>query len=113
MSRFERVAIIGAADLVFGLRALGIRTFSPRSADEARKILAGIVKEEYALCLVHQDWLEVLKEEREEIGKKFCPVVLGFSDHRALSDLIEKMVREMAVKATGSDSLVKGKGNNE
>ena len=113
MSRFERVAIIGAADLVFGLRALGIRTFSPRSADEARKILAGIVKEEYALCLVHQDWLDVLKEEREEIGKKFCPVVLGFSDHRALSDLIEKMVREMAVKATGSDSLVKGKGNNE
>lgn len=113
MSRFERVAIIGTADLVFGLRALGIRTFSPRSADEARKVLAGIVKEEYALCLVHQDWLDVLKEEREEIGKKFCPVVLGFSDHRALSDLIEKMVREMAVKATGSDSLVKGKGNNE
>lgn len=113
MSRFERVAIIGAADLVFGLRALGVRTFSPRSADEARKILAGIVKEDYALCLVHQDWLDVLKEEREEIGKKFCPVVLGFSDHRALSDLIEKMVREMAVKATGSDSLVRGKGNNE
>ena len=113
MSRFERVAIIGASDLVFGLRAMGLRTFSPRDGDEAKKILEDIVKENYALCLVHQDWFDVLKEQREEIGKEFCPVVLGFSDHRALSDLVEKMVREMAVKATGSDSLVRGKGNNE
>ncbi|HUU38372.1 MAG TPA: V-type ATP synthase subunit F [Candidatus Desulfaltia sp.] len=113
MSRFDRMAIIGAADLVFGLRAMGVRTFSPQNADEARRILAGIVKEDYALCLVHQDWLDVLKEEREEIGQRFCPVVLGFSDYRALTDLVERMVREMAVKATGSDSLVRGKGNNE
>ena len=113
MSEFERVAIIGPADLVFGWRALGVRTYSPRSAEEARKMLAQIVKEDYALCLVHQDWLDVLKEEREVIGRRFCPAVLGFSDHRALSDLVEKMVREMAVKATGSDSLVRGKGNNE
>jgi vacuolar-type H+-ATPase subunit F/Vma7 len=113
MSRFDRMAIIGAADLVFGLRALGLRTFSPRDAEDAKKILAGIVKENYALCLVHQDWLDVLKEEREEIGRMFCPVVLGYCDHRSLTDLIEKMVREMAVMATGSDSLVRGKGNNE
>jgi vacuolar-type H+-ATPase subunit F/Vma7 len=113
MSRFDRIAVIGAADLVFGLRALGMKTFSPRNADEAKRILAGIVKDNYALCLVHQDWLDALKEEREEIGKRFCPVVLGYSDHRALTDLIERMVREMAVKATGSDSLVRGKGNNE
>lgn len=113
MSKFERVAIIGAADLVFGLRALGIRTFSPRNAEEARKFLAAIAKEDYALCLVHQDWLEALKEERKVIGRRFCPAVLGFSDHRDVSDLVGQMVREMAVMATGSDSLVRGKGNNE
>lgn len=113
MSRFDRVAVIGAADLIFGLRAMGIRTFSPRSPDEAKKILAGLAKDDYALCLVHQDWLDALKEEREEIGRRFCPVVLGYSDYRALTDLIEKMVREMAIKATGSDSLVRGKENNE
>jgi vacuolar-type H+-ATPase subunit F/Vma7 len=113
MSRFDRVAVLGAADLIFGLRAMGIRTFSPRSADEAKRILAGLVKDDYALCLVHQDWLDALKEEREEVGRRFCPVVLGYSDYRALTDLIEKMVREMAIKATGSDSLVRGKENNE
>jgi vacuolar-type H+-ATPase subunit F/Vma7 len=113
MSKFDRMAVIGVADLVFGLRALGVRTFSPASADDAKKILAAMVKEDYALCLVHQDWMDALKEEREEIGRRFCPVVLGYSDYRALTDLVEKMVREMAVKATGSDSLVRGKGNNE
>ena len=113
MSNSGRIAVIGDADLVFGLRALGLRTFSPRSADEARKILAGIRKENYSLCLVHQQWLDALKEEREEAGRKFYPVVLGFSDYRASADLLERMVREMAVKATGSDSLVRGQGKNE
>lgn len=113
MSRFDRMAIIGDADLIFGFRALGVRTFSPRNADEAKKILAGIVKENYSLCLVHQAWLDVLKEEREEIGRRFCPVILGFSDYRASTDLLERMVKEAAIKATGSDSLVRGQGNNE
>lgn len=113
MSRCDRVAVIGPGDLVFGLRALGMKTFSPRSADEAKRILAEIVKENYALCLIHQDWLDALKEERRALGQRFCPVVLGYSDHRALTDMIESMVREMAMKATGSDSLVRGKGNNE
>jgi|OpeIllAssembly_1097287.scaffolds.fasta_scaffold122592_2 vacuolar-type H+-ATPase subunit F/Vma7 len=113
MSRFERMAIIGDADLIFGFRALGMRTFSPRNGEEAKAALAEIVKDEYALCLVHQDWLGAIKEEREEIGRKFCPVILGFSDHRALTDLIERELRAMAVKATGSDSFVRGKGNHE
>jgi vacuolar-type H+-ATPase subunit F/Vma7 len=113
MSRFNRMAIIGDADLVFGFRALGVRTFSPRNAEEAKKILAGIVKENYALCLVHEVWLDALKEEREETSKRLCPVVLGFSDYRASADWLGRMVKEAAVKATGSDSLVKGQGNNE
>lgn len=113
MSKLGRMAVIGDADLIFGFRALGLRTFSPRSAEEAKAALAEILKEDTALCLVHQDWLGAIKEEREGISRRFCPVILGFSDHRALTDLVEREMREMAVKATGSDSFVRGKGHHE
>jgi hypothetical protein len=43
------------------------------------------------------------------LEKKFCPVVAGFSDYRMVTDYLEKMISEMAVKATGSDALVKGR----
>jgi hypothetical protein len=37
-------------------------------------------------------------------------VIVGFSDYRKISDHLEVRLREMAVRATGSDSLVKRKG---
>lgn len=113
MSDFERIAAVGDADLLFGLRALGIAVFSPRSSEEARAVMARLEKEHYALCLVHQRWMEALAGEKKDAGKKIGPVVLGFSDYRDLTEAIEQMVKEMAVRATGSDSLVKRKGQDE
>jgi vacuolar-type H+-ATPase subunit F/Vma7 len=113
MSSFDKIAVIGDPDLVFGLRGLGFHVFSPRDVDEAGKILARIAKEDFAVCLVHQSWLDALAEERAAIREKFCPVIVGFSDYRSAVDEMEKTVREMARRATGSDSLVKRKGNHE
>jgi len=113
MSDFSRIAVIGEADLVFGFRALGIRTFSPAGADDAEKIASMIIRGDFALCLVDDRWLAEFKEEEASAGRKFCPVIVGFSDYRSLSDEVEKRVREMAVKATGSDALVKRKGSHE
>jgi vacuolar-type H+-ATPase subunit F/Vma7 len=107
-----KVAVIGIKDVVFALRVLGIETYSPRDLDEARDILKSLEQENIALCFLHQSFLEPLQEEREALGKKFVPVVVGFSDYRKITDHLENMMREMAIKATGSDALVKRRGNN-
>jgi vacuolar-type H+-ATPase subunit F/Vma7 len=113
MSDFSRIAVVGEADLVFGFRALGIQTFSPASGEDAGKTGSVIFGGDFALCLVDQRWLAAFKEEEAAAGGKFCPVIVGFSDYRSLSDEVEKRVREMAVKATGSDSMIKRKGSHE
>jgi vacuolar-type H+-ATPase subunit F/Vma7 len=110
MSDGMKVAIVGDAGLLFGFRALGIKVFSPAGLDEARAVLALLEKENYGLCLLHESFFGPLKEEREALGRKFSPVVVGFSDTRTASDHLEVMLREMAVRATGSDALVKRKG---
>ena len=109
----HKAAIIGDADQVFGFRAMGFKVYSPLGNDEARRILEGLEQEGVALVLVHQKYLEGLEDLKKKTGKKFFPVVIGFSDHRDALDRQEAQIREMAVKATGSDSLVKGRGQDE
>ena len=107
-----KVAVIGEKDMVFAFKALGFKTYSPRHIDEAREILGGLEKDKIALCFLHQSYFESLQEEREALGKKFAPVVVGFSDYRKITDHLENMMKEMAVKATGSDALVKRRGDH-
>lgn len=110
---YDRVAVIGESDLVFPLRALGVIIFSPKNVDEARRILQEIEKGNFALCFLHESFYETLVEEREAMSQKFCPVVVGYSDYRKITDYLEKMMRDMAIRATGSDSLVKGREKDE
>lgn len=110
---FERVAVVGEEDFVFAFRALGFEVFTPKDIEEAKKVMETIKRENFALCFLHQNLLDPLKEERKALGKKLCPVVVGFRDYREVEDHLENIMRETAVKATGSESLVKGKGENE
>jgi len=110
---FEKVAVIGESDLVFAFKALGLNVFAPQDLEEAKKTMETLEKENYALCFVHQSFLKPLEEEREALVKKFCPVVVGFRDHRDVTDYLGNIMREMTIKATGSDSLIKRKGKDE
>jgi vacuolar-type H+-ATPase subunit F/Vma7 len=110
---FEKVAIIGDSELVFSFQALGIKVFSPQDLEEARECLRGLEKEDVALCFLQEDIFQALEMEREDISQKFCPVVVGYSDYRKITDYLGRMMREMAVKATGSDSLVKRRKKDE
>jgi vacuolar-type H+-ATPase subunit F/Vma7 len=110
---FDKVAVVGDAELVFAFRALGIKVFSPQTAEEARDIIENLKKENFAVCFIHESLFEALKQEREALREEFCPVVVGFSDYRQVMGYLEKMMRNIAIKATGSDSLLKERNENE
>lgn len=110
---FDKIAVVGEADIVFPLRALGMKVFSPKSLEEAKEILEALEKENFALCFLDENLFESLQKERDALRKKFCPVVVGFSDYRKVTDHLERVMRELAIKATGSDSLVKKRGEDE
>lgn len=109
----DKVAIVGSSDLLLPFKALGVQVYSPRSKDEARSIIKNLEKKEIALCFLHQDYMEAVQEEKKKIEKKFFPVIVSFSDYREVTDQMEKRMREMSIKATGSDFLVKKRGEDE
>jgi len=110
---FDKIAIIGDADIVYAFQAMGIQVYSPVDIHETRKIVRFLEKEEISLCFVQEGLLENLEDEREDLEKKFCPVLVGYSDYRSIISMLGKMTKEMAVRATGSDSFMKKRGNDE
>ncbi|MCI4445746.1 MAG: hypothetical protein JHC32_06930 [Candidatus Aminicenantes bacterium] len=114
MSENSRVAIMGDENLLAPLRAFGFIIFSPHSVEEAREMLSQVVNEGYALCLIQERWLDFLKNEMAELSQKFSPVCLGFSDYRQISEVMEKMLSGLSIRATGSDVLfTRGRNDHE
>jgi vacuolar-type H+-ATPase subunit F/Vma7 len=105
MSKAAQIAIIGEAEFCQLFRLFGLAVYSPANLDEARKMLGQVVEEKYSLCLIQTTWLEALKADLAAISHKFLPVCLGFSDYRGASESVAKAMRELSIRATGSDAL--------
>ncbi len=110
---FDKIAIIGKLDLIFPFRALGIKTYSPQGIEEAKRLVKKIKEEKFGLCFLDEDLFQPLKEELEDLSKEFCPTIVGVSDYREITGYLEEMMSKMAIKATGSDSLIRGRGKDE
>ena len=110
---FDRIAVVGDSDFMLAFKALGIKVYLPKNIQQAKEIITNLGNENIALCFLHQSFFEPLRPEREVLAETFCPVIVGFSDYREVADHLEKMMREMAIKATGSDSLVRRRGKDE
>ncbi len=114
MSEAGRMAVIGDLAFCAPFKALGLSIFAPGSPDEARDMLAQVVQERFAICLIQETWLEVLRPEVAELSHKLAPVCVGFSDFRASSDSVEKLMKQLSIQAIGSDALfTRGRKENE
>jgi len=105
MSEPVRIAMIGEAEFCQFFRLFGLAVYSPANLDEARTVLEQIVQEKYSLCLIQEKWLEPLKAEISALSHKFLPVCLGFSDYRGATESVARAIRELSIRATGSDAL--------
>jgi V/A-type H+-transporting ATPase subunit F len=104
---FDKVAIVGDDELVYAFRALGIEVFSPQTAREARDIMEKLRQENFAVCFLHESLFDALKQERDALRESFCPVIVGFSGYQQVMGHLEKAMKTIVIKSTGSDSLLK------
>ena len=58
-----RIGIIGDRESVLGFKAVGLEVFTCDQADEARKILRKIAKEDFAIIYVTEVLAEQISEE--------------------------------------------------
>jgi vacuolar-type H+-ATPase subunit F/Vma7 len=101
----DKVAVVGVGDLLYAFRALGIKVFTLQRSGGIREIREQLRHGAYALCFLQESLFEEWTRERDVRNGAAGPVVVPFTDCRHVTGYLEDMMRTLAVKATGSDSL--------
>ncbi|MBR4020431.1 MAG: V-type ATP synthase subunit F, partial [Firmicutes bacterium] len=68
-----RIGIIGDRESVLGFKAVGLEVFTCDQADEARKILRKIGKEDFAIIYVTEVLAEQISEEIDKYKDERIP----------------------------------------
>ncbi len=101
-----QIAAIGDEDSMVVLSLAGITVFCARNKEAALEKIDEVINQGFGLCLI-QDEFYPLVLAKQKIEGGWQPVFLPFRDYRQAVDLIQSRLRELAIKATGSDSLLK------
>ncbi len=101
MPENNSLAIIGEEDAVLGFGALGFKIYAVGEEADFKKILDEVLRDKTMICLV-QDY--IYQRAIEEINKYRSlplPVFIPFGKD-ANTDLLDTMIKEIRLKATGT-----------
>lgn len=102
-----KAAAIGDPDILIILQSGGVEIFAARHEAEARQAVQKVIENRYGLCFIQQDFYLLAVQEKEKREGKLETVFVPLVDYRQEKDLIHDLMREMSLKATGSDTLFK------
>lgn len=100
-----KIAIIGDPDILLIFKVLGMEVYPARNEEEARKAINEVEAKNFQLCFLQQDYYSLLSEKEKK--KELWPVFMPFRDYRQEEDLLEREIKKMMIKATGSDTLLR------
>lgn len=101
ISQEGSLAIIGDEDLVVGFKALGFKVYPIQDFQDHVQCLTEAVNAKAAICLVQDDIYSLAQEFINSYRSLALPVFIPFSKS-AKKDLLEGMVRQIRLKATGA-----------
>jgi len=105
INKKHKLAIIGSPDSILGFSALGIKTFGVTSSKEVKEAIEKILKDNYAICFITEDWFEKVPQEIEKLQQRTMPAILSIpSQHGSTGAGLENL-RKIVEQAVGSDIL--------
>lgn len=102
-----KAAAIGDPDILIIFRSAGVEVFPALNEAEAIRAIGEIEEKGYGLCFVQENFYPLTRGKKEKKERKVETVFVPLKDFRQEVDFIQDIMREMTVKATGSDMLLK------
>lgn len=102
----SKIAIIGDKDLVGGFTVAGFQVFSPGDKKEDIALaLNEVIRNDFSVCFILERFALKVKEQIQELGQKTYPAIVVLPDYRADFGLTEEFLKEVIVRATGTESF--------
>ncbi len=102
-----KAAAIGDPDILIIFRSAGIEVFPALNEAEAAQAIGEIEEKGYGLCFIQENFYPLTRQKKEKRERKIETVFVPLRDFRQEIDFIQDVLRELTVKATGSDMLLK------
>jgi len=102
----SKIAIVGDKDLVEGFAAAGFQVFFPEDKkEEIASVLNEVLRNNFSLCFILERFALKVREQIRELGRNTYPVIVLLPDYREDVGLTEELLKEVIVRATGTESF--------
>ena len=98
-----KIAVLGDRDSVMGFKALGLDTFFVEEADEARRTLHRIAKEEYAIIYITEQLAELLPADIARYKSEVTPAIILIPGKSGSLGLGAQALQTAIERAVGAD----------
>lgn len=95
------LAIIADEDVAAGFKALGFRVYPLKDSQSKTQPLTEAVNDRAAICLVQDDIYRSCQDFIDSYRSSAFPIFIPFSKS-AKNDLLEGMIKDIRLKATGA-----------
>ena len=104
MSNYK-IAVLGDKDSVLGFKALGLDVFPAESAEEAKRTLHALAKENYAVVYLTEGYAAHMEAELERYKDALTPAIILIPGKDGSLGIGMANVKRAVERAVGEDIL--------
>ena len=103
----HKIAVIGDKDSIFAFLALGLSVFPVNSSLEARNILKTLVKENYGIIYITEDFAKEIMDLIDEYKDALVPAIILIPSNKGSLGIGIGGIKKSVERAVGADILFK------
>ena len=103
-----KIGVIGDRESVLGFQAVGLDVFPAGDAEEAKKTLKRLAKEDFAIIYITEQFYQYMMKEVEEYTDSRLPAVIPIPSKDGSLGIGMRNVRSAVERAVGADILFGG-----
>lgn len=100
-----KIAVMGDADSVLGFKALGLDVYPAETAEEARRTLHRLSKENYAVVYLTEQLAIHMDEELQRYKDELTPAIIFIPGKEGSLGIGMANVKKSVKRAVGADIL--------
>ena len=103
-----KIGVIGDRESVLGFQAVGLDVFPAGDAEEAKKTLKRLAKEDFAIIYITEQFYQYMMKEVEEYTDNRLPAVIPIPGKDGSLGIGMTSVKKSVERAVGADILFGG-----
>ncbi len=100
-----KIGVLGDSDSVMGFKALGLDVFPAADAEEAKRTLHTLAKEDYAVIYLTEQYAAQMQQELDRYKDRLTPAVILIPGKEGSLGIGMANVKKSVERAVGADIL--------